>query len=107
MGSVCKYMIVLVKSRELIKLMVWLDLNFVMPPNLFIHWKCWSGGPIHNKIRKGLRMIWEVVIWVIRKAKNGHIFNDEHALWDELVEEVKVMSWRWVLERFNIPACMY
>lgn len=24
------------------KLMVWLDLHFIMPPNLFIHWECWS-----------------------------------------------------------------
>ncbi|AES95585.1 hypothetical protein MtrunA17_Chr5g0409511 [Medicago truncatula] len=29
------------------------------------------------------------------------------SLWDELVEEVKVLSWRWVLGRFNVPACMY
>lgn len=52
-------------------------------------------------------MIWEVVICVIWKARNGHIFNNENAMWDELVEEVKVMSWRWLLGRFNIPACMY
>ena len=27
-----------------LNLMLWLNLNFVMPPNLFIHWECWSGG---------------------------------------------------------------
>ena len=90
-----------------LNLMKWLDLNFVMPPNLFIHWECWSGGPLHKKIRKGLRLIWEVAIWVIWKARNGRIFNDEMALWDELVEEVKVMSWRCVLGRFDIPACLF
>jgi len=42
--------------------MTWLDLYFVMPPNLFVHWECWSGGPINKKIWKGLRMIWEVVV---------------------------------------------
>jgi hypothetical protein len=58
----------------------------------FLHWECWSGGPIHKKIRKGLRSIWEVVIWVIQRAINGCIFNSEITMWDELVEEVKVMS---------------
>jgi len=84
------------------RLTTWLDLNFVMPPNLFIHWECWNGGHSHKKIRKGLRMIW--VIW---KARNGRIFNDDIAMWDELVEEVKVLPWRWVLGRFNVPACLF
>jgi hypothetical protein len=25
------------------KLMLWLDYHFVTPPNLFVHWECWSG----------------------------------------------------------------
>ncbi|RHN62811.1 hypothetical protein MtrunA17_Chr4g0051451 [Medicago truncatula] len=28
-------------------------------------------------------------------------------MWDELVEEVKVISWKWLLGRFNISACMF
>lgn len=87
--------------------MAWLDLNFVMPPNLFVHWECWVGGPLNKKIRKGLRMIWQVAIWVIWKARNGFIFNNTIDRWDELVEEVKVLSWRWLLCRLNTPACMF
>lgn len=26
------------------KLMEWLDNFFITPPNLFVHWECWSGG---------------------------------------------------------------
>jgi len=33
-----------------LNLMLWLELNFVLPPNLFIHWECWSGGAINKKI---------------------------------------------------------
>jgi len=90
-----------------LNLTTWLDLNFVMPPNLFIRWECWSGGPINKKIKKGLQMIWQVAIWIIWKARNGLIFNDEATMWNELVEEVKVMSWRWLLSRFNTLACMF
>ena len=77
-----------------LNLMTWLDLSFVIPPNLFIHWECWSGGPFHKKVRNGLRMIWEARIWVIWKVRNDRIFNNVIARWDELVEEVKVLSWR-------------
>lgn len=90
-----------------LNLMLWLDLPFVMPPNLFIHWECWSGGPCNKKVRKGLRMIWEATIWVMWRRRNGGIFNNEIVTWDVLVEEVKVLSWRWVLERFNAPACLF
>jgi len=90
-----------------LNLMVWLDLNFIIPPNLFVHWECWVGGPINKKIRKGLRMIWQVVIWVIWKARNCFIFNNVVARWEELVDEVKVVLWRWLLNRFNILAFMF
>jgi len=90
-----------------VSLMSWLDLNFIMPPNLFIHWECWSGGPFHKKVRNGLRMIWEARIWVIWKARNDRIFNNVIARWDELVEEVKVLSWRWLLGISNSTVCLF
>jgi hypothetical protein len=90
-----------------LNLMTWLELNFVMRPNLFIHWECWNEGSTNKKTRKGFRMIWQVVIWVIWKARNGCIFNNEAATWDRLVDEVKVMSWRWLLSRFDSPVCMF
>lgn len=82
-----------------LNLMIWLDLNFVTPK--------WGGGVLNKKIQKRFRMIWEVVIWVIWRAKNGCIFKNEIVRWEEVAEEVKVMSWRWLLGRFNIPACMF
>jgi len=51
--------------------MVWLELNFVVPTNLFDHWECRVGGPLNKKIRKGLQMIWQVAISIIWKARNG------------------------------------
>lgn len=90
-----------------LSLMSWLDLHFVMPPNLFIHRECWSGGSLKKKVCNGLRMIWEAVIWVIWKARNECIFNNVIAGWVELVGEVKVLSWRWLLGRSNCAPCLF
>lgn len=86
--------------------MGWLDLNFIMPPNLFIHWECWSGGVMNKKIRKGLRMIWQAAIWSIWKARNDCVFNGRVTRWDEVAEDLKVLSWRWLLGRLNVTACV-
>jgi hypothetical protein len=52
-------------------LMSWLDLNFIMPPDLFIHWECWSSGIMSGKIRKGLRMIWQALFGLFGKQGMG------------------------------------
>jgi hypothetical protein len=89
------------------KLMVWLDLDFLILPNLFIHWECLSRGPVNKKIRNGLRMIWQAAIWVVWSARNNCIFNEAVTSWEEVVEEIKVLSWRWLLSRSKVPACMF
>lgn len=81
--------------RIWINLIGWLDLNFIMPPNLVIHRECWSSGVMKKKIRKGLRMIRQAAIWVIWKARNECIFNDVVTRCDEVVEDIKLLSWKW------------
>lgn len=41
------------------------------------------------------------------KARNDKIFKGINRGIDEVVEEVKVLSWRWVLERMKIPMCLF
>jgi hypothetical protein len=90
-----------------LKLMEWLDLNFIMPPNMFIHWECWSGGISNKKIRKGLRMIWQAAIWVMWKARNDTIFNAGVTRWEEVVDEIKVLSWKWLLGSRKVQLCLF
>jgi hypothetical protein len=51
------------------KLMWWLDGYFVIPPNLFVHWECWSGRVSNKPLLKGLRLIWLTTLWVLWKAR--------------------------------------
>lgn len=43
-------------------LMGWLESFFVIPPNLFVHWECWSARASDKTLRKGLRLIWLTTI---------------------------------------------
>jgi hypothetical protein len=60
-----------------------------------------------KKVTKGLWLIWHTTIWVLWKRRNGKIFNGGNVEVEELVEEIKVLSWRWMLERMHIPSCLF
>ena len=89
------------------RVMRWLGLNFLTPPNLFILWENWGGASNNKKVRKGFQTIWHSVVWNIWRARNDRIFNDKIGEVDALVEDIKVLAWRWWLDRSNSPACMF
>jgi hypothetical protein len=96
-----------VASLVWLKLMWWLDNVFIIPHNLFVHWDCWSGGESSLKVKKGLWLIWHAAIWVLWKARNDLIFKEVGFEVDAIVEEIKVLSWRWTLCRLQLPPCLF
>jgi hypothetical protein len=87
--------------------MRWLDRFFISPPNLFVHWECWHGGERNTNAIKGLGVIWLSTIWSLWKARNDKVFNDVNIEVEAIVEEVKVMAWKWVMGRMHIPVSLY
>jgi hypothetical protein len=87
--------------------MRWLGFHFMIPPNLFILWENWDGVSGVKKMCNGFRMIWHAVVWSLWRARNDRIFNNKIGEVDALVEDIKVLSWRWHLDRSNSPACMF
>ncbi|RHN71145.1 putative reverse transcriptase zinc-binding domain-containing protein [Medicago truncatula] len=82
------HMVSMVWSR----LMIWLDWYFLTPPNLFVHWECWSRrGGDKNRLT-GLWLIWQATIWVVWKARNYKIFKGSNYEIGEIVEDIKVLS---------------
>jgi len=90
-----------------LRLMVWMNCYFIIPPNLFVHWDCWCGEGGNKKVIKGLRLVWHTAVWLLWKARNNKKFNNSNCEVEELVEEIKVLSWRWMLYRTNIPTCLF
>lgn len=88
-------------------LMMWLNCSFLTPPNFFVHWECWSVGGNSKKVTKGFWLIWHTTIWVLWNRRNDKIFKGRNFDVEELVEEIKVLSWRWMLERLNNPSCLF
>jgi len=86
----------------------WLDMSFITPANLFAHWMCWNGVVSRKKeLKRGLRLIWHTTIWMIWNARKNVIFNEEAFRVDEIVEEIKMVSWRWSLARLKTTTCLY
>jgi len=51
-----------VASLVWLKLILWLDFWFLIPPSLFVHWECWSLGGRSKKMVKGLWLFWHTTI---------------------------------------------
>lgn len=84
-----------------LRLMRWTNRWCLIPLNLFIFWECWNMGGYHKKIQKGRRLIWQAAIWVMWKARNDRVFNEGDKGVEDLVEEIQVLSWRWLLGRMD------
>ncbi|WJX96105.1 hypothetical protein P8452_77351 [Trifolium repens] len=85
----------------------WLGVIIVVPPNLFHLFDCLSEAAKNGKSRKGFRLVWHSVIWCMWKARNDLIFNNVRKELLEVVEEIKIISWRWSAVRLKIPPCLY
>jgi hypothetical protein len=59
------------------------------------------------KLRKGFRLVWHTVVWSLWGARNDDIFNGVKKDYSELVEVIKVLSWKWSSERLKISPCLY
>lgn len=58
----------------------------------------------NKKLRRGVWLIWHAVVW---KTRNNWIFNNKIIDVLEMLEEVKLLSWKWGMERLKIASCLF
>lgn len=85
----------------------WLGINFMTPQNLYMHFACWSDEVNSRRIRKAFWLIWHSAIWTMWRERNARIFKNQFKHVDELVDEVKALSWCWALSRLRIASCFF
>jgi hypothetical protein len=86
----------------------WLEVNLIIPANLFSHWRCWDGLMSNRKeSKRGMRIIWHTALWVIWNYRNNIIFNNGGIEVEDVVDEIKMLSWKWCLARLRIHPCLY
>jgi hypothetical protein len=81
--------------------------NFLTQRHLLVHLNCWTHEATSKKLRHGHWTVWNVMIWMIWKVRNGIIFNNVVVDVVELVESIKLLSWCWSMNRLKIASCLY
>ncbi|CAJ2673621.1 unnamed protein product [Trifolium pratense] len=77
-------------------------LLIIIPPNLFHMFACLSDAAIGKDHRKGVRLIWNATVWLIWKARNDTLFGNGFKEAEQVVEDIKRLSWRWSLARLKM-----
>ncbi|GAU50162.1 hypothetical protein TSUD_263410 [Trifolium subterraneum] len=85
----------------------WLGVVIVIPPSLFFLFEVFRGSARNAKIRQGFLMIWHASIWCLWKARNRSIFASGSFIPLVIVDEIKVMNWKWCLARMKVSSCLF
>jgi hypothetical protein len=83
-----------VATRVWMEISAWLNVPFSLPHSLFsiFYWLLCTGNP---KTHKGRLMICCATVWQIWRFRNSVLFENGRGSVSELVEAVKVASWKW------------
>jgi hypothetical protein len=85
----------------------WLGVVVVMPPSVAMLFEILRGVARNKSLRHGFMLIWHAAIWSIWKARNNAIFANKVVDPLDLLEEIKVVSWKWSLARLKLKPCLF
>ncbi|GAU25023.1 hypothetical protein TSUD_154970 [Trifolium subterraneum] len=85
----------------------WLGLVIEIPHSQFSLFEVIKGSARNVKVRHGFMMIWHSTLWSIWKARNNRIFVDGSFSPLIIVDEIKVLSWKWSLARLKFTPSMF
>jgi hypothetical protein len=85
----------------------WLGVSIVIPPSLVTLLDILLGAARNRNIRRGFIMIWHATLWSIWKARNNAIFANGVFIPASVIDNIKVLSWKWCLSRLKVTPCLY
>jgi hypothetical protein len=84
----------------------WLQIPFVLPHNLSSLFYCLMGER-KRKARRGLFMIGCSVVWNLWHCRNLVVFDGGGGSVSDVVDKIKVVSWKWWLSDSSNPLCLF
>jgi hypothetical protein len=84
----------------------WLSQVVVIPPDLLHSFAVFIGCGVGKKGRKGMMVIWHAVMWCIWRMRNDVIFNNGTVDVNQLVDDIKRISWQWFIGRLAAGPCL-
>jgi hypothetical protein len=90
-----------------IEIYKWLGVMIVIPHSISSLFEVVKASARNSKIRKGFLLIWHASIWSIWKARNSALFANGCFCPRKIIEDIKVLSWKWVLARLKVLPCLY
>jgi hypothetical protein len=81
-------------------IMRWIGFVIILPHNLASSMAMLIHCARNKKEKVGLSLIWCAAMWVIWNVRNGCIFNNDVVFVEDMVEQIKILSWRrWYIGR--------
>jgi hypothetical protein len=94
-----------IASLVWVEIFNWLEVPFGLPHNLFSLFYCLMEAGSH-KIRRRMIMIASAVVWNLWNCRNSLLFDNGSGSVAELVEAVKISSWKWWMSRNSNTHCL-
>jgi hypothetical protein len=85
----------------------WLGMEFVLPHNILSLLNFMTAYPGSKQLRKGMALIWVAVIWIVWRHRNSIIFSNGVRDIVRLVDDIKIISWKWWIGRTKTSPCLY
>jgi hypothetical protein len=87
-------------------LMKWLGLIIIIPPSLLISFAMFVEVVADKRAKKVLIAIWNATVWVLWINRNDCVFNNKVPNVEEMVDCIKLLSWKWFLSRLAKGSCL-
>jgi hypothetical protein len=90
-----------------IEIFKWLGVMIVIPHSISSLLEVLKESARNAKIRKGYVLIWHASLWSIWKNRNSALFANGSFCPRKIIEDIKVLSWKWVLARLKVAPCLF
>jgi hypothetical protein len=84
----------------------WLTLVFMLPHSIMSLLSLPIAVVSLKSLRQGLVLIWNAVFWCVWRLRNKIIFDNGVFDLNGLVDDIKLVSWKWWTSKSQVPKCL-